>query len=99
MSCVAVASWCPGPLEILVMAVVGVMVLVTVAFMIFLNWRIFSKAGYSGALGLLVLVPFGQFILLCILAFGRWPTLRDLENLKRLQGPPRPKRRPGQRPG
>jgi uncharacterized membrane protein YhaH (DUF805 family) len=47
-------------------------VLVIVAFFIFLLWRIFTKAGMSGALSLLVLVPFGGIIVLCILAFGDW---------------------------
>jgi hypothetical protein len=43
-------------------------------FKIFLWWRIFSKAGYSGAFGLLILAPFGTIIMLCILAFSSWPT-------------------------
>jgi hypothetical protein len=43
-------------------------------FKIFLWWRIFSKAGYSGAFSLLILAPFGTIIMLCILAFSSWPT-------------------------
>jgi len=44
-----------------------------VAFFIWLLWRIFTKAGMSGALSLLVLVPgVGGIIVLCILAFGTW---------------------------
>lgn len=43
-------------------------------FAIWLYWRIFTKAGYSGALSLLNLVPgVGHLICLIILAFGRWP--------------------------
>jgi uncharacterized membrane protein YhaH (DUF805 family) len=43
-------------------------------FYIFIFWRICSKAGYSGALSLLNLIPgVGTLILLCILAFGSWP--------------------------
>ena len=42
-------------------------------FKLFLWWRIFSKAGYSGAFGLLILAPFGTIIMLCILAFSNWP--------------------------
>ncbi len=38
-------------------------------------WRIFAKAGMSGALSLLNIIPFGTFICLIILAFGTWPAL------------------------
>jgi hypothetical protein len=52
---------------------VGVLfIFAIVAFFIFLLWRIFTKAGMAGALSLLVLVPFGGIIVLCILAFGDW---------------------------
>jgi hypothetical protein len=38
------------------------------------SWRIFSRAGYSGALSLFHLVPvIGSFIVMAILAFGDWP--------------------------
>jgi uncharacterized membrane protein YhaH (DUF805 family) len=43
------------------------------AFVIFLCWRIFAKAGLSGPLALLFLVPFiGWIIVPCILAFAEW---------------------------
>lgn len=43
------------------------------AFFAWLFWRIFTKAGMSGAMGLLVLIPgVGMLIALCILAFGSW---------------------------
>ncbi len=42
------------------------------AFFIYLFWRVFTKAGLSGPLSLLVLVPFGPIIVLCILAFSEW---------------------------
>lgn len=45
-------------------------------FKIFLWWRIFSKAGYSGAFCFLILAPFGTIIMLCILAFSKWPTVK-----------------------
>ena len=45
-----------------------------VALFIWVYWRIFTKAGYSGALALLNLVPgIGPLICVLILAFGRWP--------------------------
>jgi uncharacterized membrane protein YhaH (DUF805 family) len=47
-----------------------------VAFFIFLFWRIFVKAGMSGALSLLILLyPIGFIIVLCILAFGQWKVI------------------------
>ena len=43
------------------------------AFMVFLFWRILTKAGFAGPLALLVLFPgIGSLIVLCILAFGDW---------------------------
>jgi len=43
------------------------------AFFVFLFWRIFTKAGLSGPLALLVLVPgIGPIIPVCILAFSEW---------------------------
>ncbi len=50
--------------------------LVIYAAMIFLYWRILVKAGFSGWLSLLVLVPgIGAIIPLCILAFGDWKVI------------------------
>lgn len=44
-----------------------------IAFMIWLYWRIFTRAGMAGALSLLFLVPaVGWLIVPCILAFSRW---------------------------
>jgi uncharacterized membrane protein YhaH (DUF805 family) len=54
-----------------IFAVVGFAVF---AFGIFLFWRILTKAGLSGPLSLLVLIPgVGWIIVLCILAFSDWP--------------------------
>ncbi len=60
-----------------VMAGMGIFVFlfvaVILAFVIFLFWRIFTKAGMSGALAFLLLVPgVGGLIVLCILAFAQW---------------------------
>lgn len=54
----------------LVAMVIG---LAVTAFLIWLFWRVFTKAGMSGALSLLLLFPgIGWLICLCILAFGTW---------------------------
>ena len=70
----------PAALSIIMILVVLVIALAVTAVMIFLWWRVFSKAGYSGALGLLTLVPFGCLIMLCILAFSRWPILKGSDS-------------------
>lgn len=49
---------------------------------------IFSKAGYSWALGLLMLVPIANMIMPFILAFGDWPVRRELRLLKQQQNNP-----------
>ncbi len=51
------------------MLVVGVLVVVPV-------WRICTKAGYSGWLSLLILVPIVNLVLLYFLAFAEWPLER-----------------------
>ena len=61
-----------------VWATIMIVVVALLAFQIWLFWRIFSKAGYNGAMAFLVLIPaFGPLIVLCILAFGNWPAFRD----------------------
>lgn len=52
-------------------------------------WKIFSKAGYSGALSLLMLVPIANLIVILYLAFSTWPIQRELEQLRRAQNMPR----------
>jgi uncharacterized membrane protein YhaH (DUF805 family) len=47
--------------------------LAVLAFMVFLFWRILTRAGFAGPLALLVLFPgIGSLVVLCILAFGEW---------------------------
>jgi hypothetical protein len=45
-------------------------------------WKIFSKAGYSGAMGLLMFIPLVNLIALLILAFGEWPIQREVQMLR-----------------
>lgn len=35
-------------------------------------WRICQRIGYAGPLGLLILVPFANIVLLYFIAFGPW---------------------------
>jgi len=63
------------------MAVASVVVgLLLLIFAIYCHWRICAKAGYSGALSLIMLIPLiGPIILLLIIAFGNWPISRQSE--------------------
>jgi len=45
-------------------------------------WRVFAKAGFSGALGLLMLVPGANGIMLLVLAFSRWPIEEEIDRLR-----------------
>ena len=58
---------------------------VSVVLTIVIWWKIFSKAGWPGALGLLMLVPFVNLIMCFYVAFATWPIQRELEALKRSQ--------------
>ena len=62
----------PGPPEILVIAI-------TAAVIILPFWKIFSKAGYSGALSLLMLIPLVNLIMVFFLAFAEWPALKNAQ--------------------
>jgi hypothetical protein len=63
----------PGGLEVAI-----ILLVITV-----LAWpfcKIFSKAGYPWALGLLMLIPVANIIMLFILAFAEWPIHRQLRS-------------------
>lgn len=78
----------------------GCIGLLAMAFFIFVWWKIFSKAGYNGAMSLLLLVPIANIVVICMLAFGRWPILDELERLRMERGgapgfqPPFPPQQP-----
>jgi hypothetical protein len=55
-----------------------------IVFSLIIYWKIFSKAGYSGAMSLLMFVPIANIVVLCILAFGEWPIYRELNQLRQM---------------
>ena len=59
--------------------------LIVSILMVWAYCRIFSKAGYSWALGLLMLVPIANIIMPFILAFGNWPIYKELHQLRQQQ--------------
>lgn len=66
-----------GMLVFVILAVLSVLII-----SILLWCKIFSKTGYHWAFGLLILVPFGNLIIILILAFSDWPVLKELRLLK-----------------
>jgi uncharacterized membrane protein len=50
-------------------------------------YKIFSKAGYPGILGLTMIVPLLNVIMLLFLAFSEWPVLKELKALKQRSNP------------
>ena len=56
-----------------------ILIVAMIVFSVWVYWRILEKAGYTGALALLALIPVGSLILLLILAFGKWPIETRLE--------------------
>ena len=64
----------PGIYELIVIAVM-------LLFVILLNvlpfWKICTKAGFPGALSLLMLVPIANIVFLFYIAFAEWPALRN----------------------
>jgi hypothetical protein len=72
---------------------IGIIAIVSIILAIVIWWRIFSKAGYSGALGLLMFVPIANLVMLLILAFAEWPIQAELNQLRMMrsqQYPPNP---------
>ncbi|MHC4462558.1 MAG: hypothetical protein ACYS6W_02680 [Planctomycetota bacterium] len=56
--------------------------LIALAVKVLIFCKISSKAGYSWALGLLMLVPIADIILTFYLAFADWPVQKQLRKLK-----------------
>lgn len=72
---------------------VGTMI-VLIAFLVIISnvihaliyCKIFAKAGYHWAYGLLILVPIAQIIVPFVLAFAEWPAQRELRELRQQTG-------------
>lgn len=80
-----------GVFTIIIGSVLFMLVFFILSLVIF--WKIWSKAGFSGAMSLLMLIPIVNFIMLCVLAFGEWPIHREMEQLRAqlmMRGAPQP---------
>ena len=69
-------------------ALVILMVLIVAIIKALIFCKIFSKAGYCWALGLLMLVPIAKIIMPFVLAFGDWPIQKEMRLLKQQQEKP-----------
>ncbi|RVU32892.1 hypothetical protein [Neptunomonas marina] len=49
------------------------------ALIAFAGWRVFSRAGFKGAMGILFLIPVANFVALLYLAHKDWPAI-DTKN-------------------
>lgn len=63
----------------LIRVIVGFLaVFVIVPAFIIPYWKIFSKAGFSGALSLLMFVPLANILILYYVAFSKWNVRADV---------------------
>ena len=78
----------PGPAELILILFITCIVLTFTAIKVFSFCRIFSKAGYSWAFGLLMLLPMSELVIPLILAFMDWPVCKELRLSKQKPGSP-----------
>ena len=60
------------------MLVVGFVAVLFAVLFVWPAWRVCSKAGFPGALSLIVVVPGGIIVLLFVLALVPWPALQGM---------------------
>lgn len=65
-------------MEAILMLFVLVLWLAFIFCMAYMWWKIFEKTGYHGALGILMLVPIANLVMMAILAFREWPIHKEL---------------------
>ena len=74
-----------GAMELVLIIFITFIVLGITAIKVFAFCRIFSKAGYSWAFGLLMLLPFSEVVIPLILALIDWPVCKELRLFKQEQ--------------
>ncbi len=78
----------PGGAEAIPVLAIGIIILallLIIPLKLLIACMIFHKAGYSWAVGLLMLVPIANIIMIFVLAFGDWPVRRELRELRQLR--------------
>ena len=66
-----------GALESLIVLMFCGFALIGVLLTVIAFWRICTKAGFHGALSLLMLLPIANIILPLYIAFAEWPALKN----------------------
>ena len=82
---------CPdvAPIIVVVFAIFAILfALIVLIIKVLIFCKIFYKAGYSWALGLLILVPVVNIIMYFVLAFADWPVEKEIRLLKKQQVKP-----------
>jgi uncharacterized membrane protein (DUF485 family) len=80
---------CPEafPVFFIILIMFGVFFgLIAAAIKALIFCKIFSKAGFSWALGLLILVPIANIIMAFYIAFADWPVQKEVRQLRQQQG-------------
>ncbi len=85
MESVLAFSRVAGPMELMLILFITFIVLALTAIKVFSFCRIFSKAGYSWAFGLLMLLPMSEVVIPLILALIDWPVCKELRLFKQEQ--------------
>lgn len=85
MESVLAFSRVAGPMELMLILFITFIVLGITAIKVFSFCRIFSKAGYSWAFGLLMLLPFSEVVIPLILALIDWPVCKEIRLFKQEQ--------------
>ena len=60
------------------MGAYAIFIIILIVLGIIIYWRIATKAGYAGALSLLMLVPVVNLVIIILFAFTEWPIEREL---------------------
>jgi hypothetical protein len=76
----------PAVVMLLVMMFAIFFGLIAIAIKALIFCKIFSKAGYSWALGLLILVPIANIIIAFYIAFADWPIQKEVRKLRQQPG-------------
>lgn len=58
------------------------LVVLVVALIVYVYGRIWSKAGYPGWAGVLMIIPIVNLLAILYLAFAKWPVEEELERLR-----------------
>lgn len=69
-----------APLVIILVLIPAVLLSIVAAILpVIAFWKICEKAGFPGALGLLMMVPIANFILPLYVAFAKWPIHEQMQ--------------------